>query len=1269
MTASPGSLPYPGLRPFRQNEGHLFYGRRRHINDLLERLINTQTVFVIGPSGCGKSSLVRPGLYDTLLAGNFPRTTRDWRFVYARPGNDPVQALAAGINASGAIDVDRERFDLATLLYERNALAELLKECPLPGNRNLLLLIDQFEEIFSEENSDNKDELIRFVRIITDFTRDTPERTYMVITMRSDYIGDCTAFDGLAEVINDTHYLVPPLNDDELIEAIASPSEDLGADIQDSLKRRLMDDAHLEKRANFERGYDILPLVQHTVQRVWIAACAAQGIDPHADYRNLTDAHVGLAITEDQYFQIGPLAQALGRHADEILDGLLQATGSARSSVEHITEIMFKRLTHCTTAGKFVRAPTTRANLLELCADSGIDQSSTAELPRLVEHILSVFSDDTVCFIRTGGSETNDRVDIGHESLIRQWEKLRGWARNEARAADFYKLLVENSQEWESPDDLLHGTRLQRARDWRGDPRYSRVWAERYGSEGEFDRVVDFLESSEARHEKLQRAALARERELKKTRKAKKRGRQQRVAAGIFIVLLAMISWTGYSTWQRNVELRRSIATTAAALPDSQGLVKALLVREMKDRKNPPPQAIKAAHDAAVRLLPAVRYDRAHSEWVWDVAFTPDGQSVLSVGDDGRVNICSSDASAACRELERHESPLYAVAVSADGRFAAAGGRSGVISVFDLHNDDLKSEIGSYPSIAWDIGFSPDDRWIVSGHDDGTIKRWSLGSENSAVELGRSDKKILSIVVDPRGRWVATAGTGSRIELWDLAGHGLIARRRIDGVVNGLTVNQSGSRIGFGTTQGDVGIWDRIDDTIINVGAGQDLVYRVDFAPRDDHRIVSGHKDGWRLWQAGDPTSEASWSPSDRWQQTGTTVLSVKFDSSGRQLVSGNSTGAVSVWRLDGETEPITVGIGGATPDCGFVSRIRAGRSPDARPIATYVCRNGQVGQVNLDAEPNPIRVAMVNSNFLAVDLSDTGNVVVTGDAAGEVTLWRFDEDDRGRRLGQHRCEDQDDQPCSVAVRAVALAPDSASVASATQSGEIMLWSLQDGAPRRLGVHPSGFALIAVSPVVFDPSGGYVASGSEDGTIHIWPVQGTDEVQQLGDGSGGMSAVLNLSFSPDGERLASTHANGDVRIWPRSSEGGDFLVGRQDGLLNAVGFSPDGRQVASANSAGVARIWDIESRVEVFKLAGHLDDEPMLSLDYLNDSVDTNHRLVTAQGDIVQIWRPDWPALIAYLSGNTRACLSVAEREIYLTEDRKDARRKAQGCKLVDAAD
>ena len=217
-------------------------------------------------------------------------------------------------------------------------------------------------------------------------------------------------------MINDTHYLVPPLNDDELVEAIASPSEDLGADIQDSLKRRLMDDAHLEKQANFERGYDILPLVQHTVQRVWIAACAAQGIDPRADYRSLTDTHVGLKITENQYLQIGPLARALGRHADEILDKLLQSTGSARSTVEHITEIMFKRLTHCTPPGKFVRAPTTRANLLELCADSGIAESSTTELPRLVEHILSVFSDDTVCFIRTGGSATNDRVDIGHES-------------------------------------------------------------------------------------------------------------------------------------------------------------------------------------------------------------------------------------------------------------------------------------------------------------------------------------------------------------------------------------------------------------------------------------------------------------------------------------------------------------------------------------------------------------------------------------------------------------------------------------------------------------------------------------------------------------------------------------------------------------------------------------------------------------------------------------------------------------------------------------
>ena len=124
-----------------------------------------------------------------------------------------------------------------------------------------------------------------------------------------------------------------------------------------------------------------------------------------------------------------------------------------------------------------------------------------------------------------------------------------------------------------------------------------------------------------------------------------------------------------------------------------------------------------------------------------------------------------------------------------------------------------------------------------------------------------------------------------------------------------------------------------------------------------------------------------------------------------------------------------------------------------------------------------------------------------------------------------------------------------------------------------------------------------------------------------------------------------------------------FLIGRQEGRLTSVGFSPDGRHIATANDTGIARIWDLELRVEVFKLTGSQGNEPILSLDYLNDPEHRYHRLVTAQGDTVKVWRPNWGALIEYLTDISRACLSVEEREIYLMETRNEAKKNATACR------
>ena len=87
--------PFPGLRPFHRDEDHLFFGRERHVDELLRRLRTTRFLSVVGASGSGKSSLVRSGLIPSLYSGYMTMAGSSWRVAITRPGHDPIGRLAA----------------------------------------------------------------------------------------------------------------------------------------------------------------------------------------------------------------------------------------------------------------------------------------------------------------------------------------------------------------------------------------------------------------------------------------------------------------------------------------------------------------------------------------------------------------------------------------------------------------------------------------------------------------------------------------------------------------------------------------------------------------------------------------------------------------------------------------------------------------------------------------------------------------------------------------------------------------------------------------------------------------------------------------------------------------------------------------------------------------------------------------------------------------------------------------------------------------------
>src|ERR1051325_6340910 len=199
------SNPFPGLRTFEADEDYLFFGREEQIDELLRRLRTTRFLSILGSSGSGKSSLVRAGLIPSLYGGAMPRAGASWRVAIMRPGEAPIGNLAAALAAPEALgasgdsgregeDAELTRSFLDTTLRASNlGIVECIRQARIPARANVLVLVDQFEEIFRFKSSSRqagRDEAMAFVKLLLEAARHAEVPCYIALTMRADFIGN-----------------------------------------------------------------------------------------------------------------------------------------------------------------------------------------------------------------------------------------------------------------------------------------------------------------------------------------------------------------------------------------------------------------------------------------------------------------------------------------------------------------------------------------------------------------------------------------------------------------------------------------------------------------------------------------------------------------------------------------------------------------------------------------------------------------------------------------------------------------------------------------------------------------------------------------------------------------------------------------------------------------------------------------------------------------------------------------------------------------------
>src|SRR5690606_19764977 len=343
--------PFPGLRPFQIEESHLFFGREGQSDEVLLKLSKNRFVGIIGPSGSGKSSFIYCGVMPILYGGFLTDTSPDWDVVVTRPGNAPIDNLAEALlrNQPDFIASDSEekkikRTIYSTLLKSSSlGLVEAIEQTRKSADKNYLILVDQFEELFRFKDSQDVNavnETLAFVNLLIEAVDYPDVPVYVAITMRSDFIGDCAQFPELTKKINDSHYLIPQLTRDQKRVAIEGPVAVGGGSIAPRLVQQLLND--------LGDNPDQLPILQHALMRTW---------SYWTQFRESEDEPLDLK----HYEAIGTMSEALSMHANEAYDELTE-------DQKHVCEILFKAITEKRGENFGIRRPT-RLNEIAAIAD------------------------------------------------------------------------------------------------------------------------------------------------------------------------------------------------------------------------------------------------------------------------------------------------------------------------------------------------------------------------------------------------------------------------------------------------------------------------------------------------------------------------------------------------------------------------------------------------------------------------------------------------------------------------------------------------------------------------------------------------------------------------------------------------------------------------------------------------------------------------------------------------------------------------------------
>jgi len=881
--------PFPGLRPFAPEESDLFFGRENESREVLDKLLRNRFITVIGASGTGKSSLIYCGVLPQIR--DYEKSDSSfWRIIMFRPGNDPFGNLGVSISEhlveTGLQKVAPESIVLDMHLSP-DGITNTISKYLITKNEKVLLVIDQFEELFRystlSAGGDKGAQAAGFVGKIVNAVNQTSSNIYTIITMRSDFIGECAHYQGLTQLINNSNYLVPHMNRDNYRQVIEGPVKYAGATIDKNLVETILGD--IGDRT------DQLPVLQHALMRTWTY------------WQELDDP--GRALSHTDYDSVGTMSDAMSRHANEAYEELTPRG-------KEICEKLFKTITEKGADNKGIRHPSSVTVL------KSVIQCTSEELFDVVER----FRIPSRSFLTPRQDiqlNEDSIIDLSHESLMRLWDRLKDWVDNEAASVQMYLRLSEASAMYQQGKaSLLRPPDLQLSINWRDQQKPTLTWAQRY--DPAFERAMVYLHTSEKAYLDEEEAKIRlQKRQIRRTRiVAMILGGAAIISGGFMLFAFVQKIAADKATVQAEInaneakrqeqfaQIQKDSALIARALADSSAIAarkseaEALIQKDNAQNQQTLAERnaalAKAAEKSALEQADSARRARER-------ALLSAEQERLAKNDALRRRMLSIGKSIAVKSLQVDTVQKDLKTLLAYQAYLFNKKNDGLPNDADIYNGlyDVARQYGNvnYKTFTHNgvrsIAFVPGKReFYTSGYDNKVLK-WTLDGKEQTYQVIYSGTDIIEVLaVSPDASWLACGSNNSSIRMIPLKGSSVqYTLSEHAGVVKSLIFSFDGKYLYSAALDGKVMKWDLATRTSTDIAAGGNKIVSIDISSNGKYLAGISEKGNVILWDP-ESVSDNFRLPTDLKE-----ITTLQFRPNANTLAIGDQNGNVELWDIE----------------------------------------------------------------------------------------------------------------------------------------------------------------------------------------------------------------------------------------------------------------------------------------------------------------------------------------------------------------------------------